>query len=284
MKSTLQKQIKLKFKVDDPNFGECFMKNGLVIVPGMFPKKLIKKIYKFASSQYFNIKDIFLKNNPGKSVPAIEISNKIVKDIEKSVDHSDLIHSKPLLQGLSLLLGPDLAKQNETGLIINDSADKGKVTNKSMHQEIWTGAGRDDVTIWLPLNKPLEQNTLSVVPGSHYYGFLPNQNRELLPIEGFKMPEGLPLTDLEEGDGVMFHSLLLHATAGRSKKQVRFSMNFCVRNLHNPLTSQQKFIGFTPVQVGPMMQIQKILGNEYLSPLRTYGGNVSNAGNSNLTD
>jgi len=275
MKSTRQKQF--KFKVDDPNFGECFMKNGLVIVPGMFPKKLIKKIYKFASSQYFNIKESFLKNNPGKSVPATGISNKIVKDIEKSLDFYDLIHSKPLLKGLSLLLGPDLAKQNATGLIINDVADTSKVTNKSMHQEIWTGAGPDDVTIWLPLNKPLEQNTLSVIPGSHYYGFLPNQNREVINMEGFKMPEGLPLTDLEEGDGVMFHSLLLHATAGRSTKQVRFSMNFGVLNLHSPLTSQQKFQGFTPLQVGPMMQIQKILGNKYLSPLRTYGGKASNA-------
>jgi hypothetical protein len=98
-------------------------------------------------------------------------------------------------------------------------------------------------------------------------------------IEGFKIPAGLPLTELEEGDGVMFHSLLLHATAGRSKKAVRFSMNFGVLNLHSPLTSQQKFMGFTPLQVGPMMQIQKILGNEHLSPLRTYGGNISNSDN-----
>jgi hypothetical protein len=277
MKSTRKKQF--RFKVDDPNLSECFTKNGLVIVPGMFPKKLIKKIYKLASSQYFNIKDSFLKNNPGKPFSVLGISNKIVRDIENSPDFCDLIHSKPLLKGLSILLGPDLAKGNVTSLMINDSVDTSKVTNKSMHQEIWTGAGLDDINVWLPLHKPSEQNTLSVIPGSHYYGFLPNQNREVMNIEGFEMPKGLPLTGLEEGDGVMFHSLLLHATAGRSKKQVRFSMNFGVLNLHSPLTSQQKSMGFTPLQVGPMMQIQRILGNEYLSPLRTHGGKLSNADN-----
>ena len=168
-------------------------------------------------------------------------------------------------------------------LWINDPVDSSAVTNKFLHQEAWTGANIDDLHVWIPLHETVKESTISVVPQSHYFGLLPNQNRQVVCPSGFKLPESLPLAPLHPGDVVLFHSLLLHETAGRGN-EIRYSMSFNFKNTFAPTSRQQSKWSLMPIRLGPLTQIHIGLGNDYLTPLRTYGGNVSNDQNFDPSD
>jgi len=262
-------------EVGDPKFIECFVENGFVIAKSVFPPTLIKNIYQFISSRYEKYKSDYLKQHPKNQVPVLGISRKIVEEWQKDPLHKDMIESKVFLDGMERILGPDLAMVNWTNLWINDPQDPSDVTAKAIHQEAWSGWSLDDITTWVPFHKPLREDTMSVIPGSHYFGLMPNRNRKVLCPEGFEMPEAVPLTDLEEGDAVYFHSLLLHATSGRSDR-IRYASSFVIRNSFAPLSRVNYTRGFTGVRQGPLSKINMVLGNDYLTPLRTYGGAISN--------
>jgi ectoine hydroxylase-related dioxygenase (phytanoyl-CoA dioxygenase family) len=232
-------------------------------------------MYEFISSRYSDLKNEAVNHHPNQATPVVGICRKIMDELEASEFASQLYHSENLLNCLENFLGPDLAKINANGLFVNDPSDDSPVTNKSFHQEIWTGASPDDMTVWIPFHTPEEANTLAIVPGSHFYGILPNRNRQILPLENFSLPEPLPIVHVEPGDAVLFHSMLVHKTMGRGSK-VRYAMHFVMKNTHAPLSEQQRAFGFIGVRQGPMTKIRHVLGNDYFTPLRTYGGKISN--------
>jgi ectoine hydroxylase-related dioxygenase (phytanoyl-CoA dioxygenase family) len=129
--------------------------------------------------------------------------------------------------------------------------------------------------VWIPFHNIENQRTISVVPESHYYGLLPNRNRKILPLPDFSMPDPLPIVDIEPGDALFFHPMLVHKTAARGS-QIRYAMHFTMRNSNAPLTKQQQAFGYIGIRQGAMTKIRHILGNDYFTPLRVYGGNASN--------
>ena len=201
------------------------------------------------------------------------------KSIVQSHDAADLIlqinTSAEFLAALEPILGPDISMMNDVGLLVNDPKDNSKVTNKSLHQEQWTGALTDDLVAWIPLTSVCEDNTLSVVPGSHFYGVLPHRNREILPINGFSMGGAVNLTTIDVGDALIFHSLLVHGTAGRGKR-LRVTLIRAYRPTFAPMSRRFQARGFTCVKQSALTRIRDALGNDACSPLRVYGGKVSN--------
>ena len=254
---------------------DCFIENGFVIAEEVFDSKLIENIYKFVSTRYLAYKGKFIAKFPGRKIPTLGISNQILSEMKRDGLFDNLIGSNNFLDAMEKLLGPDLALLNICSLWINDQDDFSKVLNKSLHQEIWTGAGVDTVNIWIPFQKTKPKNTMNVIPKSHYFGFFPNQNRDTVYPEGFKMPESLPMADLKPGSAVFFHSLLLHETSGKGE-DIRYATSFQVKNTLSPATRQQQTFGYTALRNGPFSRIRVGLGNDFLSPLRTYGGPASN--------
>lgn len=267
-------QEKYRWTAADPEYIECFVKFGFVIVKGVFPPDLITQLYDLASYRYVEYKKKFIEAHPGDKIPFVGITRKVIEDLERDSLFFELTNTSALLEALEKMLGPDISRTYATGFFPVDPEDTSSPIVKALHQEIWTGIWPDDIISWTPLHDTRLEDTLLVVPGSHIFGLLPSRNRKPLPIEGFDMPEALPLV-MQKGDIVFFHSLLLHGGAGRGT-QMRYAIQNNYRNTFTPMTTQQKACGFISLKQGPMTRIKQVLGNDYLTPLRTYGGKVSN--------
>ena len=272
-----------KFRSSNPDFVDCFIKNGFVILEEAFDKNLITYLYNFATTRYLENKSKFISKFPKKPLPVLGISNHILSQL-KSLDlYEKIKKSDRFLNALGKILGPDIVIADPSSLWINDPDDTCLATKKSLHQEIWTGADTDDLLVWVPLHETEKENTMSVVPESHYFGFLPNQNRNLVCPDGFELPDSLALAPLKPGDVVLFHSLLLHETSGRGNN-ARYAISFLFKNTLAPTTSRHKAYAQIPLRTGPFTKIGIGLGNDYLSSLRTYGGNLSNNQNFDPAD
>ena len=114
-----------------------------------------------------------------------------------------------------------------------------------------------------------------MIPGSHFHGMLPNRNRRLMVEEGIDYGEVIPLTGFDPGDMVLFHSLLLHGTAGIGKK-LRVAISYYFKNTFAETSTKYHSVGQTPLREGALNRISNVLGNDQHTPLRTYGGRVSN--------
>jgi hypothetical protein len=265
---------KYKGMAADPHLIESFVEFGLVIVKNVFPPDLITKVYEFVSSRYCEYKKEFIEAHPDAQVPYVGITKKLIKELERDSLYSDFTRAPALLEALEKFIGPDVSKICATGFFPVDPDDNSSPILKAMHQEMWTGCGLDDIVSWSPLHDTRPENTLSVIPRSHLFGMLPNRNRTLIQVEDFEMPEALPL-EMQKGDIVFFHSLLLHGTSGKGTR-TRYALQVNYRNTYAPMTTQQMGYGFVNLKQGPMTRIRQVLGNDYLTPLRTYGGKPSN--------
>jgi len=266
-------QGKYRFEYNDSSSRDYFLKNGFCVIKSAFALGLIKKIYSNLSSTYISLKKA--SEAEKKPLPFLGIIEKTKESLEQTNLVKGLYTSENLLNCVEGFLGPDLGKIYLNGLFINDPDDDSRVTNKDYHQEIWTGASAGDMMVWIPFHNIESRGTIAVVPGSHYYGLLPNRNRKILPQPGFSMPDSLPIVDIEPGDALFFHPMLVHKTAGRGS-QVRYALQFAMINTHLPRTRQQQSFGYIGIRQGTMTKIRNILGNDHFTPLRVYGGKASN--------
>jgi hypothetical protein len=264
-----------KFHFSSQGYVDCFVENGFFVAEEVFDQGLIAEIYNFISTKYMGYKASLISKFPERGLPVLGMGKHIMSELKSEGLFEKLISSRHFLDALEKLIGPDLTMPNTPSLWINDKDDPSIATNKSLHQEIWSGIGVDDITVWIPYHETDTNTTMLVIPRSHYFGFFPNQNRKILCPDGFKMPDSLSLAPLKPGCAVFFHSLLLHATSGRGEN-IRYATSFPVKNTLSPSTRQQQTFGCIPLRNGPLSKIRTVLGNDYLSPLRTFGGQVSN--------
>ena len=114
-------------------------------------------------------------------------------------------------------------------------------------------------------------NGLTVFPGSHLQGIMPVRNRAPDPLYNVQF-DPLNLNNIEKGDFILWHPLLLHSTTGNSNKNMRISMSMHFTSTETEFTTQEKTRGYRTISVSPLKQISRIIGNDYLTPFRTYGG------------
>ena len=267
-------QEKYRWASTDPEFIECFVNYGFVIAADAFPSDIITQLYDLISSMYTGYKKRFIEAHQDDPIPYVGITKKVIEEFERDPLYSEWIRTPTLLEALEKILGPDISKTCMTGFFPVDPDDQSSAIVKDLHQELWTGGGPDDINSWTPLHATRLEDSLLVVPGSHMFGLLPNRNRKVVLEDDIQIPEAIPLL-MQKGDIVFFHSLLLHGGAGVGT-QMRYAIQNAYRDTFAPMTVNQKGLGFVNLKQGPMTRIRKILGNDFLTPLRTYGGKLSN--------
>ena len=82
----------------------------------------------------------------------------------------------------------------------------------------------------------------------------------------------LNIDTVNAGDIVIWHPLLIHSTVGHSNKNIRISITSRFTSTETPFSSQERALGYRTLRVGVMNQILRLVGNDFLTPLRTYGG------------
>ena len=248
-----------------------FVQQGYVIYQGMIDRDLIDKCRKFIVEKFRKLQ---LACHP-EDVNGFSVA--IMRAFERTDLYEELIRSEKLLHLTKQYVGPDVAWFSHDGLFINMSQDKDPVLLKGDHTDVWTGTGVNTVFCAIFFTDCDEYNGLSVWPGSHLQGLMPVHNRALTNGARKELETQIKrrnLSMVRAGDIVLWHPLTIHATTGHSDKNNRISMTSRFTSTETPMTSQEKALGYRVLSAGPLNQVMRLVGNDYLTPFRTLGGYV----------
>ena len=261
-----------KYHVDDSSAIEAFVKNGFVIYEGIHDPRLIEDSRKFFMERYerlcgaYNREELKKKDVHGWAVA-------IIDRYEQSSLGQSFSESPGVVNVMKKYLGPDVAILGKNALWINVPQDSNPVLSKDLHIDAWTGTSVNTIFAKTFFTDVDDYNGLTVCPQSHTYGMTPVRNRAIDPSANVS-PEKLNLFHMKAGDLVMWHALLIHSTTGHSDKNIRISITSRFISPDKPMSSQERSLGYTPLAVGPLNQVLRLVCNDYLTPFRTYGGYV----------
>ena len=176
---------------------------------------------------------------------------------------------KKIYQFIVNILGKDMCHQDDPSLTLNlpglSSSNKNYLF-KGFHQEVWSGANVNTIQFWTPIFKSKDSGGLIFVPGSHLWGHIPHKNRE--PIE---LPKGVKesYANLQIGDVIVFHSLLLHRTKSIDAQGApTLAMPCLLKNFRLQNQSFECFKNWRNFSYSDLSKIDRRLGNHHLSPFR----------------
>lgn len=260
--------FKKKFKFNDPNLSDFFVKNGYVIIKNLFEKKKINNLSNFCKGK---IRQLELLHKKKKIQKDYELwSFAIIELLEKSEIYKSYINSPKLLSTLEKFLGPDICTLGYNSLWINNPSNSNPVINKTPHVDAWTGTSPNTLFFKVFLTDVDDFNGLTVYPGTNCQGMIPVKSR-IINEEDFNLNfKSVNLNNLIKGDAVLWHALTLHATTGQSNKNQRISMTARFSSTETEFSSQERALGYSTLTVGPLNQIKRLIGNDHLYPLRTY--------------
>lgn len=259
--------------------GQNFFRDGFLVLENCIGDKVIEKLRHCTNDTLSRIagKKVTLKDGLAAALEKHRLS-----DIQLAI-HSDMqnvgLRKQALLEPKVLevfteLIGPDLAYGRNGQISINISGQKDGLYLKKWHQEMWSGAGLNEVWIWFPVFIDSEGDAgVEFLRGSHLWGLIPNRNRE--PTEIPQDAEQIQ-AKITEGSAVFFHTLTLHRTVVNNYDMPRVAFSTGVRNFTHAFSNNEEFMPWTPFHISPVQRIRKALGNSHLTPFRTYGGKLSN--------
>jgi ectoine hydroxylase-related dioxygenase (phytanoyl-CoA dioxygenase family) len=262
---------KVKFEPNESEAINFFINNGYVIFKNIFDISSIETSKKFILSAYETL-DLCAKRGEFESDVngfAISILSKFIKTNE----YEEIVKSKALINLMKYFLGPDIALLGYDALWINVPKDNDPVLLKSLHTDAWTGTSINTIFSKVFFTDVDSYNGVGVCPGSHLQGLIPVRNRNIDPSLGIDF-DIENLDNIKQGDLLIWHPLLIHSTIGHSDKNLRVSMTSRYTSTESSFSSQERALGYTTCSVGPMNQILRLIGNDNLLPLRTYGGFV----------
>jgi ectoine hydroxylase-related dioxygenase (phytanoyl-CoA dioxygenase family) len=263
-----------------------FVEDGYLIVRNAINKKLIEEIHLLvnnAIAKNLNEKKIYRKYN--FELEHDYFNKKIITLIKKYENFKALsiiwneinsnnipekvFKEKKIFREITELLGRDLQHQSDPILTINLPGKNDPHKNyffKKYHQEIWSGANHNTLQFWMPIFQSRTQDGISVIPGSHLWGHIPHRNR--MPIDLPSKYKEVRL-DLNIGDAVIFHSMLLHKSSTILKTSTpRLAMPCLIRNFKWENTSFENLKNWKIFSISNMTIIEKYLGNHFLSAFR----------------
>jgi ectoine hydroxylase-related dioxygenase (phytanoyl-CoA dioxygenase family) len=260
-----------KYSLGDNEAREAFVKDGFVFYKDVYGTELIKKTRQFFFECYERLEQVCKEGKIKKDVNGWAVS--ILEKYEKTSLYESFITNPNVLAIMQSYLGPDICALGYDALWINVPQDSDPVLNKIQHTDTWTGTSVYSVFAKTFITDVDKYNGMSVSPGSHAQGLIPVKNRAIDPMYNLEF-ENVNLDCAKMGDLLIWHPLLVHSTTGHSDKNIRMSITSRFTSTETPFSSQERALGYRTLSVGPMNQVLRIVGNDQLQPLRTYGGFV----------
>lgn len=253
----------MKFHPTDPKAVTHFVRHGYVVYNAVNDRKNIEGARNYVMSE------IEFMRRLGKT----DLHEMAILVMETFVSSCYGPITEAPLQFLRRYLGNDICLLGHDALWLNYPKDRHPVLNKGVHSDHWTGTSVNTVFVKTFFTDCDKYNGITVYPGSHLQGDIPVRNRAVDPAAKVKF-KGVNLADIKAGDVLMWHALLLHKTTGHSAKNIRISMTSRYTSTETPFSSQERALGYRTLCVSPMNEILRLVGNDHLLPLRTYGGFV----------
>ena len=261
----------IKFKSCDETALRYFVKFGFIIFENVFDSNAIDAARSFFFRNFRYLEEKYKEGKISKDVQGW--SNAIIDAFSTSTTYNQLITSPNVIKILNPILGPDIAVLNFDHAWINTPSNTDPVLTKELHTDAWTGTSMNTVLANTYITDVDEFNGLSVVPASHTHGMTPVRNRRPDPSMTINY-DLVNLTNLRAGDFILWHPLLLHSTTGNSDKNIRISISSRYTSTETPFSTQERALSYRTLSIGPMNQIARLVGNDYLTPYRTFGGTV----------
>jgi hypothetical protein len=239
-----------------------FVRDGYVVYRDIFSVHDVMACKKFVVDNYSRLRDPH------------EQAVKIMDELSQKPCFKAIAEGAAARNIMRRFIGPDIAIFNYDALWINVPKDKNPVLLKGQHTDAWTGTSVNTIFAKVFLTDVDKHNGIAVSPGSHLQGMLPVRNRAIDPVSRARF-KSVNLDSIRAGDWLVWHPLLVHATVGHSAKNTRISITSRYTSTETPFSSQERALGYRTLSVGPMNQILRLVGNDYLTPLRTYGGTVA---------
>jgi hypothetical protein len=239
-----------------------FVRDGYVVYRDIFSVHDVVACKKFVVDNYSRLRDPH------------EQAVKIMDELSQKPCFKAIAEGAAARNIMRRFLGPDIAIFNYDALWINVPKDKNPVLLKGQHTDAWTGTSVNTIFAKVFLTDVDKHNGISVSPGSHLQGMVPVRNRAIDPVSKARF-KSVNLDTIRAGDWLIWHPLLVHATVGHSAKNTRISITSRYTSTETPFSSQERALGYRTLSVGPMNQILRLVGNDHLTPLRTYGGTVA---------
>ncbi|GEM_PF-2873562 len=260
-----------KYKPNDNKALEKFVNDGFVIYEDIHEKEVIQASKEFFMNNYNKLFEYYKEGKIKYEVHDWSIA--IIDKYERTNLSKKFTESPKVIEMIKKYLGPDIALLGKNALWINVPNDTNPVLLKGLHLDAWTGTSVNTIFAKTFFTDVDQYNGLSVCPGTHLYGMTPVKNRGIDPLININ-PKSINLSNIKTGDMVIWHPLLIHSTTGHSGENIRISLTARFTSTETPFSSQERSLGYTPLSVGPMNQILRLIGNDYLTPLRTYDGFV----------
>lgn len=243
-----------------------FIREGYVIYRGLHGFSDVEACGKFCIDRYAKLS----RHLAWPDVNGIAV--EIVDEFEKTELYDTMVANPVVVSLMQQYLGPDVCLLGYPALWINVPKDTDPVLLKGQHTDAWTGTSINTIFVKTFFTNCDKYNGMSVCPGSHLQGLLPVRNRAPDTDATFK---SVNLSNIKAGDVLLWHPLLIHSTTGHSDTNIRISMTSRYSSTETPFSSQERALGYRTLSVGPLNSILRLVGNDHLTPLRTYGGEVA---------
>ena len=251
-----------------------FAETGYIILKKAISNKLINEI----KNEIYSFLKINGKSEKNKYQKFCRLVEKIkVKEFDFTEPIFEILLYKGLIKKFFLekkfintvahLLGRDLAFCSDGGITLNlpkKASPKKNYLFKDWHQEIWSGASPSTVQIWSPLIfEDINSGQMEIMEESHKWGHIPHMDRK--PIQLPKKYKTKKLK-LDYGDVIIFSTLLMHRSLPTTKP--RLSLPVLIKNFKDRNHIFQDNRSFKIYSYSEMTKLERILGNEMLSPYR----------------
>ena len=198
-----------------------------------------------------------------------DVLKPVWKDLVYAGLLQDIFLEQAIYSYITNILGKDLCFQDDPQLTVNlpgISDLKENYLFKRLHQEVWSGADIHTIQFWTPIFQRDKQGQMYFVKGSHAWGHIPHQNRQ--PLHMPPHYEQIQ-SDLDTGDVVIFHSLLLHASVSiPAGGKPRIGLPCLIKNFRYPNHSFECYRNWKIFSYSDLSLIDRKLGNHSLSPFR----------------
>lgn len=253
---------------------KSFSESGYIILRNAISKNLVKEI----QNEIYNILKIKEKSQKKSYIKFCNlVENLKIKEFDFTEPIFEVLLYKGLIKKFFLekkfynkvsdLLGKDLSFCSDGGITLNlpnKASPKKNYLFKDWHQEIWSGASPSTIQIWSPLIfSDINSGQMEIMEESHKWGHIPHMDRKptLLPKK-YKTKK----LKLDYGDVFIFSTLLLHRSL--PTKLPRLSLPVLIKNFKDKNNSFQDNRSFKKYSYSEMTKLERILGNQYLSPFR----------------
>ena len=248
-----------------------FEQKGFIIIRNALDSKNISHIKKIINKSTNSSYEKFLKQLKKNKKNLYDYVLPFHNEILFFGLYEKILKQKKVFKVLKELLGSDLAHHEDPSIAVNISdldSSKKNYLFKKWHQELWSGSSTSTLAFWTPIFLPKNKSgQIEVIKGSHTWGHIPHNNREPINLPNEYEVQSI---NLNEGDVILFHSLLLHRSKPIVSKRfdARLALITHIRNFKHINNSFDLNKSWRIFNMSELTKVEKKLGNHYLSPYR----------------